>query len=796
MNSSKNIYKLLLIFGVLLLGLAPVQTKAMMMPAGDDIVIFWNSQAIEAFKTAQYTSTSASRVLAMVHVAMFDALNSVDKAYQPYYIEAPVTYPVSREVAVAAAAHKVLIGLFPAQSANLDAVMLDYLMSLPNGPEKNNGFALGQYVANQILALRSNDHSGDMVPYTPGTDPGDWQPTPPAFAPAMMPNWATVTPFAMNTQSQFRTIALPALTSPEYTQDYQQVKEIGNKFSVTRTQEQTDIAMFWVDMPGTITTVGRWNMVAQSVALQKGNNMWQNAQLFAKLNIALADAGIAAWDYKYFYNFWRPITAIRQGNTDGNPATIQDGAWEPLVMTPAFPEYVSAHSCFSGAAAQTLADFFGSDHISFQIPSFMMPMNVRSFASFSQAAEEAGISRVYGGIHFNSANRAGLDSGRAVSKFVSKNFINQLNVPVDNDGIDTDGDGDPDNDIVIVHLAAGDGFVNMADGKETYCFGFSSANGVPENEVMSVGELSAEFPGPMVVFKEGQKVYLSLTNVGMVMRPDLFDAHSVHFHGFPNAAPVFDGVPDSSISINMGGTLTYFYNIVEPGTFMYHCHVEATEHMQMGMLANLYVLPKQNNLADGTDLNGFTHHTGYRYAYNDGDGSTYYDVDYPIQITSFDPAFHDASVNVQPLPFAMMDDRYPMINGRGYPQTTDTNLLANTFNGKYSQKMNALVTAKVGQKILLRISCLSTTRHFTLSAMGLPMKVVGKGARLLRGPDGKNLYYDTTSITLGGGEAADVIVDTANVPAGTYVLYTTNLQNLSNDAEDYGGMMTEIVISE
>jgi FtsP/CotA-like multicopper oxidase with cupredoxin domain len=283
----------------------------------------------------------------------------------------------------------------------------------------------------------------------------------------------------------------------------------------------------------------------------------------------------------------------------------------------------------------------------------------------------------------------------------------------------------------------------------------------------------------------------------MLGRPDLFDPHTIHWHGFANAAPVFVGVPDASISINMGGTLTYYYNVVDPGTYMWHCHVEATEHMQMGMLGNLYVLPKQNELPEGTDLNGFTHQTGYRYVYNDGDGSTYHDVDYPLQLTSFDPDFHDASLSVQPLPFALMKDRYPMINGRGYPDTVNTAVLWNTageegYMERPSQKVNSLITGTVGDKIALRISNLSTTEFYTLKIPGIPMKVVGTGSRFLRGPDGKDTSYWTTSVTLGGGQAYDVILDTAGIQAGVYVVYAAELNQLSNNTEDFGGLMTEI----
>jgi len=363
---------------------------------------------------------------------------------------------------------------------------------------------------------------------------------------------------------------------------------------------------------------------------------------------------------------------------------------------------------------------------------------------------------------------------------------------------------------VCKHLSGGDGFIQMADGRLQYVFGFSDVTGVlPEGPlgdgtggVMQTGQFAANFPAPTIALNEGQEFYLTLTNVGMANRPDLFDPHSVHFHGFPNAAPIFDGVPESTIAINMGSSITYFYNIVEPGTFMYHCHVEATEHMQMGMLGNLYVHPRQ----DGTPL-VYQGKTYTRFVYNDTDGSTGYDVEFPIQIGSFDPEFHDASMNVQPLPFANMRDTYPMLNGRGYPDTINpAPLPLSPFpdNGdKRSQPVSSLISATAGQRILLRISNLNVTQFYTLATLGLTMKVVGGGAHILRGPDpdgggplqGKDLYYDTTSVTLGGGEAVDVIVDTTGVAPGRYFLYTTNLNFLSNNTEDFGGMMTEIVIN-
>jgi FtsP/CotA-like multicopper oxidase with cupredoxin domain len=387
---------------------------------------------------------------------------------------------------------------------------------------------------------------------------------------------------------------------------------------------------------------------------------------------------------------------------------------------------------------------------------------------------------------------------------------------------DVNGDAIPDGpvfdadnnerNVKCMHLGAGDGFVSMADGKLQYIFSFSNVTGVPESEAIQAGTLAANFSAPTIVLKEGEEFYLSLTNVGMQVRPDLFDPHTVHFHGFPNASDIFDGVPDATISINMGATLTYYYNIVEPGTYMYHCHVEATEHMQMGMLGNLYVQPAQNGTVyNDPDGSGRSY---TKFVYNDGDGSTGYDVEYPIQIGSFDPEFHDASMNVQPLPFANMKDKYPMLNGRGYPDTVDPRTDGTTAPGAgmdpfpsppesgagpgqtvaSSQPVSSLISATQGEKILLRISNLNVTNFYTLTALGLTMKVVGTGARQLRGSDGKDLSYETMSVTLGGGEAKEVIIDTAGVPAGTYYLYTTNLNFLSNNQEDFGGMMTEIQI--
>ncbi|MBI5191638.1 MAG: multicopper oxidase domain-containing protein [Nitrospirae bacterium] len=361
---------------------------------------------------------------------------------------------------------------------------------------------------------------------------------------------------------------------------------------------------------------------------------------------------------------------------------------------------------------------------------------------------------------------------------------------------DLNGDGISDDpDVVCRHITGGDGFAKMADGKDLYVFGFGDATGVPDGEVMMTNMLGANTPAPTIVVKEGQEVYLTLSNVGMANRPDLFDAHSVHWHGFPNASVYYDGVPDASVAINMGASLWYYYKAMDPGTYMYHCHVEVVEHMEMGMVGNLFVTPLQDGTAfdDPTDsvVKNFT-----KFAYNDGDGTTGYDVDKLIQLGDFDSRFHDASISVQPLPFDTLDGDYHLINGRGYPDTINPDPIVNVDGNPY-QPEDSLVTVTQGQRVLLRVSNLSATEYHTLRSLGIPMKVIGRDARILRtggDPAGTDLYYYTSSVTLGGGQSYDVLLDTTGVAPGTYFLYSRNLNDLNNKDERRGGMMTQIVV--
>ena len=360
--------------------------------------------------------------------------------------------------------------------------------------------------------------------------------------------------------------------------------------------------------------------------------------------------------------------------------------------------------------------------------------------------------------------------------------------------------------------------------------------------IMDVGVLNGSQPAPMFAIDEDDEFFLTLTNVGMVMRPDLFEQHTVHFHGYPNASAFYDGVPDASVAINIGGSFTYYYLAPDAGTYFWHCHITPPEHLQMGMVGQLYVRPRQNryngNLHAGlvlqqTDLrtacssaadilcsnpvpattNTAANNGTKKYAYNDGDGSTYYDVEYPIQMHGFDPNFHFVGMTFNPESFADMKDKYFMLNGRSYPDTVTAGPLQTlSADGvaHFSQPLPSIIDIPPGGRALLRISDLNVTEYHTLASLGVPMLVVGYNAKLLRDQAGNNLYYTTNSITLAGGESLDVILDTClaqradpslpcpagqAVPKGTYYLYTSNLDHLSNDAENFGGMMTEVHVN-
>ncbi len=380
-----------------------------------DVVTDWDSAALNAIRSGHTPPPIASRSLAILHVSIYDAVNGIDRTHEPYLVQSEVPASASRQAAASAAAHEALVNLFPANAAIFDALHAAILAGIPDGPQKTAGITWGEFVTRQILAARTNDGSNAIVPPPGGSGPGVWVPTPPAFLPYLLPQWGFVIPFAMSNSSQFRPPGPPSLDSQRYAADYEEVKELGAAVGSTRTEEQTQIALFWADGAGTETPPGHWNSIAQTIAVARGNTMEENARLFALLNIAMADAAICAWDAKYMFHFWRPVTAIAFAEPELN--------WQSFIATPPFPDYVSGHSTFSGAGATVLASFYGTDDLAFTTGSDFLPGVYRSFPTCLAAAEEAAVSRLYGGIHFRSANEDGLQAGISIGAWVGSHYL-------------------------------------------------------------------------------------------------------------------------------------------------------------------------------------------------------------------------------------------------------------------------------------------------------------------------------------------------------------------------------------
>ncbi len=360
-------------------------------------VILWNQATLNAIQNDGTDPLMASRALAMVQAAVYDAVNNVDGT-PAHFVQVSAPKASDINAAIDAAAHDVLVYLYPDQQAALDALLTSQLALLPSGQGIANGETVGQAVGNAIIALRANDGATNYVNYEPGSAPGDWQPTAPAFAPALDPQGADMTPWAMTSPGQFDTAGPPALSSAQWAAAVNQVESLGAVNSTTRTAAETTLAKFWNDGVGTDTPSGHWNAIAETVAQQEGDSLVDDARLFAELDITMADAGIASWNTKYLYDTWRPITVIQDGGDGVNPAVTADPTWQPLLVTPNFPEYVSGHSVFSAAAATVLDSFFG-DNVTFTTTEPTTTLSL-TYTSFQQAAQDAGMSRLYGGIHF------------------------------------------------------------------------------------------------------------------------------------------------------------------------------------------------------------------------------------------------------------------------------------------------------------------------------------------------------------------------------------------------------------
>lgn len=390
----------------LLMAAAPFAARA-------DAVMDWNAVGADL---PIASPPVMARVMATMHAAVYDAVNSIDPRSEPYRFPVKAPAGASQDAAAATAAHEVLSAMVPAQKPAFDAALSSSLGKIPDGTPKADGIAVGKAVAAQTLAWRAKDGFNAKAADRPGTAPGAWQRTPPAMAPGALPHLGAVTPFVIASAADFEAKGRAALTSTAFARDVNEVHRLGGRFSKERTAEQTATAIFWAG-----NEVPVWNAAARAASQAKRLSLHENARLFALLHTAGADAIITGFRIKYAANDWRPITAIRNGASTGNPAVSAEANWEPLLVTPAHPEFPSGHCIYSGAAAQVLRTLLGSDELKLD---YVYPAGVgtiRSYASFSQMEKEVEDARVWAGIHFRSTDEQSSELGRRVAAYAVAN---------------------------------------------------------------------------------------------------------------------------------------------------------------------------------------------------------------------------------------------------------------------------------------------------------------------------------------------------------------------------------------
>jgi membrane-associated phospholipid phosphatase len=392
------------------------QSSAAFTPGSGQSTVDWNRELITILGTAggQPATVHPTRSFAILQAAEYDAVTSITHAARPYLFSVPAPGGARPDAAADQAAHDTLTALYPSQQSGLDQMLGSELAAIPNGQGKQQGIKVGATVARRLVALRSSDGSAaTLPPFAAGNKPGDYRPTPPAFAPPVFTNWGSVTPFVLSSGRQFRPAPPPPITSVAYARALNQVQSMGQDTSATRTADQTTLAKFWGAAP--IWNV--WNEVSQKLAVSQHASLQRTVTVFENLDLALADATIGLYDAKYHYLVWRPVTAIQLGNTIGNPAITGNPTWNPLAVTAADPSYPGAHATISQTAATVLSAFFG-DHQQLIVSSDGDPGVTRSFGSFQAAADEATLSRIFAGQHTMIDLVAGQQLGRQVAEFV------------------------------------------------------------------------------------------------------------------------------------------------------------------------------------------------------------------------------------------------------------------------------------------------------------------------------------------------------------------------------------------
>jgi hypothetical protein len=389
-------------------------------PARADAVQDWVSIMLTTI--GGQSPFAQARFAAITELAVFEAVNACTKEYEPYLGTIAAPRRASAVAAAIAAAHRVLRNYFPASAADLDARRAIALSTVPDGARKNDGIAVGEAAAAAMIAARANDGSSPLQTFLPdSTEPGVWQPTPPLFGPGILLNWRNVTPFGIRSTNQFRSAPPPALTSQRYRRDFDEIKAVGEMNSTHRPQDRTDVALLYA----ALSPAQVWNTAALQVSAAQRKTLSENARAFALLNMAITDALFSVFETKYFYTFWRPVTAIRAADVDGNPHTEADPGWTPFIVTPSFPSYGSAHGAGSNAARRIAEQLFGPDghHIVISSQTPNVTLHYRNFRDMTDDIDDA---RVYGGIHFRFDQQAGGRQGRRIGRYIYAHNLRPL----------------------------------------------------------------------------------------------------------------------------------------------------------------------------------------------------------------------------------------------------------------------------------------------------------------------------------------------------------------------------------
>jgi hypothetical protein len=393
--------------------------------SADNLVVEWNRAALESIKSGSVAPPVATRTLAMLSTAQYDAINAIQRTHVGFSYRGSADSFASKEAAAAQSSYRILSSLMPGNEAAYRAKLETTLNSISDVNSRNAGIAAGNAAAESIMAMRSADGATTAGTYSGGTGVGQWRPTGPGYTNGAAPQWGNQQTWIAGSD-QFAPSGPPSLSSAEYAHAYNEVKVMGGANSLVRTQDQTNMALFWASGAGTYTPPGLWNVLAGNIANDRNMDLLDSARMFGLMNVAMADAGISAWDAKYSHGFWRPETAIQNGSLDGNTLTEEDPSWTPMMSTPNHPSYISGHSSFSSAAGAALKHVLGTGNLNFSLTEVGM---TRSFSSIDDAVMEAGMSRIYGGIHFSFDNTHGLAMGSAIGDWTAANAFQAVPEP-------------------------------------------------------------------------------------------------------------------------------------------------------------------------------------------------------------------------------------------------------------------------------------------------------------------------------------------------------------------------------